>query len=253
MSEDSEDKEMVSSDVEDHADTDDELLEESTSRLVRPLEFLSRSTSSASGNVLSESARLEMMELPPMSQTPLSRHRSSTSSNEKRSFLRRKNNFSARELSDRDASRTVSNWSSMNEFMTAIAVMAKVPVKDRRYHFKVYKQCFIAKELVDLLMANECASTRKEATHLVRNINKHFEVLEHVVQDHEFKDEVCVGRVSMGIAWQGSGPNFRVLVSFSICFSGSHLSFRQCWTCSQIPLKIFPSHLLLLHQHRAER
>jgi hypothetical protein len=72
--------------------------------------------------------------------------------------------------------------------------MRKVPVKDRRYHFKVYKQSFVGKELVDLLLANECANTRKEAVSLMRRINGQFELFEHVVNEHAFKDEVCCPR-----------------------------------------------------------
>jgi hypothetical protein len=188
MNEDSKVKE-VTSDAENDADTDEELRREATSRMVRPLEFLSRSTSTASGTVLSESAKLEMMDSP-VSQISRS-CLENESSIDKNSFRGRRRIFSKRHFYEREATSTISNGSTMNDFMSAITVMAKVPVKDRRYHFKTYKQCFVGKELVDLLLANECASTRREAVSLVRNINERFELLDHVVKGHDFKDKVC--------------------------------------------------------------
>ena len=81
--------------------------------------------------------------------------------------------------------------SSSDDFMAVIAIMRRVPLKDRRHRFKVYKQSFVGKELVDLLISNEYAKTRQEAVLLLRRINGQFELFEHVVQEHDFKDEVC--------------------------------------------------------------
>ncbi|KAL3924208.1 MAG: hypothetical protein SGILL_001185 [Bacillariaceae sp.] len=179
-------------DTQDHAhdaDTDDELTQESTARLIRPLEFVSRQTSSASGRFLSESARLKIGSDSPQPSRP---RLSSDFSVGNLSIRDITPNLAGRLYSEtEEENKTISNESSMNEFMAVIAVMAGVPVKDRRYHFKLYKRCFIAKELVDLLMSNECASTRKEAVSLVRSINRRFDLCEHVVKDHDFKDEVC--------------------------------------------------------------
>ena len=96
-----------------------------------------------------------------------------------------------------DSQRGTGNEQSPSEdFMTVIAIMRRVPLKDRRHRFKVYKQSFVGKELVDLLIANECANTRKEAVSLLRRINGQFELFEHVVQEHDFKDEVCLSQES---------------------------------------------------------
>ena len=64
------------------------------------------------------------------------------------------------------------------DFMTVIAIMRRVPLKDRRHRFRVYKQSFVGNEMVDLLIANECASTRKEAVSLLRRINGQFELFD---------------------------------------------------------------------------
>jgi Domain found in Dishevelled, Egl-10, and Pleckstrin (DEP)/Indoleamine 2,3-dioxygenase len=165
------------------ADTDDELFGESTSRIIRPLVFLTRNTSLSRGSTLSESARLEVAPLPSRQYT---RQISETSTLNRSSVQ-----IPSLGISEREGSRKpTGNGNSMNEFMTAIAVMGKVPVKDRRYRLLVYKQCFVGKELIDAFMDNECASSRSEAVALGRKLNDRFELFEHVVQDHDLKDEV---------------------------------------------------------------
>lgn len=79
---------------------------------------------------------------------------------------------------------------SLKETMSTIACMAKVSVRDRRYRFRIYKQCFIGSELIDILMENECASTRKEALMMALAINNRFRLFEHVVDNHLLKDDV---------------------------------------------------------------
>lgn len=181
-------------------DTDDDEFE-STSRMIRPLEFLSRNASLTRTSMLSETARLEVLATPPSRQT---RQISETSTIDQSSIR-----AASLGIFERDGGRKESqDENSMNEFMTAIAVIGKVPVKDRRYRFRIYKQCFVGKELVDAFMENECASTRSEAVALGRKLNNRFDLFEHVVQDHEFKDEV------------------RSLTLIELCFQrikGSHL------------------------------
>jgi Domain found in Dishevelled, Egl-10, and Pleckstrin (DEP) len=79
---------------------------------------------------------------------------------------------------------------SLQETMSTIACMAKVTVKDRRYRFRTYRQCFIGSQLIDVLMEHECASTRKEALRMAMDINKRFRLFAHVVDDHDLKDDV---------------------------------------------------------------
>lgn len=66
---------------------------------------------------------------------------------------------------------------------------AGVVIKDRMYHLKKYKQCFIGKEAVDFLLREGVASTREEAVELGQSIMTELSIFEHVARDHEFKDD----------------------------------------------------------------
>ena len=62
-------------------------------------------------------------------------------------------------------------------------------VKDRKYHFRVYKRCFLGKEAVDYLVQSGLASNRLHAVELGREFSRRLNLLEHVCRDHDFKDE----------------------------------------------------------------
>lgn len=62
-----------------------------------------------------------------------------------------------------------------------------VEIKNRWYHFKCYKECFVGSELVSWLMENRNLST-KEAIALGQNLLEH-KVIAHVCNDHTFKNE----------------------------------------------------------------
>ena len=62
-----------------------------------------------------------------------------------------------------------------------------VQVKNRRYHFRQYKNCFIASEAIDYLISSGYALTRKGAVDLGRALQRAF-IFEHVCGDHAFKD-----------------------------------------------------------------
>ena len=74
--------------------------------------------------------------------------------------------------------------------MSTIACMAMVSIRDRRYRFRLYKQCFVGSQLIDVLLEHECASTRKEALQMALDINKRFRLFQHVVDNHVLKDDV---------------------------------------------------------------
>ncbi|XP_077991806.1 DEP domain-containing mTOR-interacting protein-like [Glandiceps talaboti] len=61
-------------------------------------------------------------------------------------------------------------------------------IQNRRYHFRVYKNSFIAQELVDWLVKRKEAPDRQSAVKLLR-ILQEFHVIHHVCDDHLFKDE----------------------------------------------------------------
>jgi Domain found in Dishevelled, Egl-10, and Pleckstrin (DEP)/Indoleamine 2,3-dioxygenase len=78
----------------------------------------------------------------------------------------------------------------LQEAMSIVAVMALVPVKDRRHRFRTYKQCFVASQMIDVLIEHEYAHSRHDAVQLGRRINKRFgPIFEHVVDNHQLKDE----------------------------------------------------------------
>lgn len=76
-----------------------------------------------------------------------------------------------------------------DEIMAAIGVMGSVKVKDRRYHFRTYKQCFVGSQLIDVLIQHRCATSRQDALALALEINERYSILEHVCGDHRIKDQ----------------------------------------------------------------
>jgi len=79
--------------------------------------------------------------------------------------------------------------STFEEIAAAIAAMRFVKVKDRRYRLKVYRKCFIASQLIDVLVEHECATSRQDAVRLAKDINSRYRIFEHVCRDHDLKDE----------------------------------------------------------------
>ena len=73
------------------------------------------------------------------------------------------------------------------EFAQELDVLAgefkkKVEIKDRSYHLKTYKQCFIGKEAVDFLVNEGHALTRDDAVALGRALQQSY-LFEHVTRD----------------------------------------------------------------------
>lgn len=66
---------------------------------------------------------------------------------------------------------------------------ANVEVKDRKHMFRVFPQCFIAKEAVDACMDLKLVKSRGEAVHLIKKLNQKVHCADHVCNEHEFKDE----------------------------------------------------------------
>ena len=60
-------------------------------------------------------------------------------------------------------------------------------IKNRWYHLKCYKDCFVGSELVAWLMKNRSLNV-KEAIALGQNLLEH-KVIAHVCNDHTFKDD----------------------------------------------------------------
>lgn len=81
----------------------------------------------------------------------------------------------------------------------AEAFKAGVDVRDRQYHLKNYKGCFVGSAAVDFLVDSGHAETREDAVMLGRALADQFFLFEHVTRDHEFKgksDRRCESRSS---------------------------------------------------------
>lgn len=64
-----------------------------------------------------------------------------------------------------------------------------VEVKDRRHMFRVFQDCFIASEAVDVMMELQLVRSRKEAVHMMLKLNEKVFCCQHVCQEHDFEDK----------------------------------------------------------------
>ena len=66
-----------------------------------------------------------------------------------------------------------------------------VDVRDRKYHSKTYKDCFIGSDVVDMLVYRRVVNTRQDAVRLGRYLQTELRLFSHVVakNKHDFKDE----------------------------------------------------------------
>ena len=61
-------------------------------------------------------------------------------------------------------------------------------VKERRHHFKSYSECFIASELIDVLMESGLVESRAHGLFIGRLLN-HKQLIRHVIDAHPFSDD----------------------------------------------------------------
>eukprot|EP00117_Sycon_ciliatum_P032312 scpid26191/ scgid25082/ DEP domain-containing mTOR-interacting protein; DEP domain-containing protein 6 len=85
-------------------------------------------------------------------------------------------------------------------------------VKDRRYKFRVYPQCFIGKDVVDWLINEGYASNRLEGLAIMRSMEKE-QLVGHVCTDHPFRDEMLFYRFSGEAAGRRSSGTFSESIS----------------------------------------
>merc|ERR1712154_411929 len=65
-------------------------------------------------------------------------------------------------------------------------LMSCLDIKDRKWHFKVYRQCFVGSEAVETMIQFKFASTKVEAIDFGNRLLK-FGIIEHVEKDHSMK------------------------------------------------------------------
>lgn len=95
---------------------------------------------------------------------------------------------------------SVSGLSDLSSSSLSLDKMAQifrrgVGVKDRRYHLRVYRDCFVGSEAVDFLVGSTLADSRMEAVDIGRTLAREFNLFEHVTRDHEFKDQYLFYRM----------------------------------------------------------
>ena len=66
-------------------------------------------------------------------------------------------------------------------------------IKDRRYRFTVYKQCFIAQDAVTYMVEKGIARSRGRAEMIGRQLQTQLNLWRHVTDGHQFRDKVSGG------------------------------------------------------------
>lgn len=64
-----------------------------------------------------------------------------------------------------------------------------VVVRDRRHWFRMFPQCFVASEAIDVMMRGKLVTSRGEAVHLMRKLNVTVFCCHHVCHEHSFRDD----------------------------------------------------------------
>jgi hypothetical protein len=64
-----------------------------------------------------------------------------------------------------------------------------IDIRDRKYHLKSYKSCFIGAEAVDALLYSSIVSSREEAVEFGRCLADELRWFHSVTGEHEFKDD----------------------------------------------------------------
>ena len=69
----------------------------------------------------------------------------------------------------------------------------EIEIRDRKYHFTTYPQCFIASDMASWFVQKGFASDRNEAVLLGRALVANLQIV-HVCRDHDFKDKMLFFR-----------------------------------------------------------
>jgi hypothetical protein len=70
-------------------------------------------------------------------------------------------------------------------------------VKDRKYRFKKYKNCFVGSEMIDAMVYTGLVQSRQEGVLLGRAIEQHLDWFRHVTGDHHFYDDYLFYRFNV--------------------------------------------------------
>lgn len=78
-------------------------------------------------------------------------------------------------------------------------LVKKIKIKDRKYHFRVYKNCFVASEAIDVMIRHGFVKNRKDGVALGVALQKQLNLWNHVVDDHLFQDRYLFFRLSADV------------------------------------------------------
>ena len=124
-----------------------------------------------------------------------------------------------------------------------------VEIKDRKYRFTTFRNCFVGKEAVDFIVRCGLASTRDEAVRLGRSIMKEIGSFEHVTRDHQFEGKDVTVRFPPSQGFILGNIIRNTFVIFSV--QGRRIVFFAVDTCLLTPL--FPHHHRRRHSFHDER
>ena len=93
----------------------------------------------------------------------------------------------------RDIKLSVSSFTEENDQTTDLLSVAAtyekvIEIKDRKYHFKTYHQCFIGSEAVATLVDVNMAENREEAIARLKDLFE-ADLIRHVTREHPFEDK----------------------------------------------------------------
>lgn len=73
-----------------------------------------------------------------------------------------------------------------------------VVLKDCRWYFKIYRNCFIRTHAVDFFLASKMAKSRKKAVKIGRDFMKTLGLFHHVTDENDFEDGYAFYQLSPG-------------------------------------------------------
>jgi serine/threonine protein kinase len=125
-----------------------------------------------------------------------------------------------------------------------------VSVRDRKYHLKTYRACFIASELVDWLIANRACSLRQEAVEIGALLVARGAILHVTDIDKAFSDAMLFFRFSvrLRVAVIGSGAS-AVAAAFQLSHGCDTTMF--CTESVYVPPPLYASFLTAGTNRRA--
>ena len=87
-------------------------------------------------------------------------------------------------------------YDSISLSFIATKLKKLLDIRDRRYHFKQYKSCFVCSEVIDIMLKHKMVNNREEGVQLGVALQVQLKIWEHVVDDHLFSDNYLFFRLT---------------------------------------------------------